>query len=58
MCVIFGVFLMPISYHSYVVKAINRLFFINSKKNYFVPSNDDGMNPYDMRIETMHKQIM
>ena len=58
MSVIFGVFLMPISYHSYVVKAINRLFFVNSKEDYFVPSNDDDINPYDMKIHTMHKQII
>ena len=33
--IVLGLFLFQISYHSYITKAISRLFFINSKEDYF-----------------------
>ena len=53
--VMFGALLFPISYHSYVVKAISRLFFVNANGDYFNPKEKHDFNPYDPRMLTMHQ---
>ena len=51
-------FLFPVSYHSYIVKAMSRLFFAKAKKNYFntcKKTNDIGFDPHDLRNDKQHQ---